>query len=181
MCGSILKPITMEIVDDVFSTMNEIETNLVKREFVNNVSTHSFSEIISNELSLNDTETAIDEVVSNLNINSDSTNYYVKSGVLFVEGIVSSNLTYIDENKEIKTKQIQVPFVLNTKIATNNPSCINIQTSVLDTKLKIKRGTIIEIEYSLHLIVGIYEKETAEFTIMSWSHIAMEFFCNWKG
>jgi len=101
-------------------------------------------------------------ILANLNITPEITNTYIKDNQIFVEGIIGSNLTYIDENKEYKSKQLEVPFVINTKIETSTLGCVHSTISIVDTKLKIKRGTIIEIDYSLFVNLSVYEKETHE-------------------
>lgn len=161
-CGPILKNVSVDVVDDVYSLNNEMELKTLKREYTKNFNCHAISEIIFNEITLSDNETAIDELVSNLNFNAEVTNSYLKDNVIILEGIVSSNLIYIDENKELKSKLIEVPFVINTKITSENLGCIHSKVSIMDTKTKVKRGTNIEMEYSLFLNVYLYQKETCE-------------------
>ncbi|MBO5955148.1 MAG: hypothetical protein J6Q13_04215 [Clostridia bacterium] len=160
--GVSLKPLSIDVVDDMFSTSNEIETTSSKREYTKQAQHHSISEIISNEVSLRDDETAIDEVLANLNIVPEITNTYIKDDNLMIEGIVVSNLTYIDENKEIKHKEIEIPYIINTKISAEVLGCVHSDISLVDTRLKVKRGTIIEVEYTLFISLDIYEKETHE-------------------
>ena len=161
-CGVSLKPLSIHVVDDIFSTSNEIETVSTKREYTKQAQHYSLSEIISNEVGLRDDETAIDEVLANLNIVPELTNTYIKDNHIFIEGVVTSNLTYIDENKEIKHKEIEIPYIINTKIPAEVLGCVHSNISIVDTRLKIKRGTIIEVEYSLFVSLEIYEKETHE-------------------
>ena len=113
-------------------------------------------------MSLTGEEPAIDEVVANLNQNAEVTNSYIKDNSIYIEGVVGSNLTYIDENKELKNKQLENPFVINTKIQSTNLGCVHTQVSILDYKIKVKRGTNIEVEYTLFVNLEVYEKETHE-------------------
>jgi len=161
-CGVVLRNINMEIVDDLYSVENDIETTKTAREYTKQSHPTSISEVVSNEVSLLDDEPAIDDILANLNITPEITNTYIKDNQIFVEGIIGSNLTYIDENKEYKSKQLEVPFVINTKIETSTLGCVHSTISIVDTKLKIKRGTIIEIDYSLFVNLSVYEKETHE-------------------
>lgn len=159
-CGIALKNVSIDIVDDVYSTESEIEASTVKREYTKRAETISVAEITSNEITLTNDEPAIDEVVSNLGITPEITNTYIKDGNVFVEGIVSSNLTYIDETKEFKHKQVEIPFIINTKINAETLGCVHNEIYVVDAKVKVKRGTIIEMEYSLFINLSLYEKET---------------------
>lgn len=160
--GVVLNKSPIEIVNDLFSTQNQIETIISKREYIKNTNQFSVSETILNEITLSTDETAIDEVIANLNINPETTNSYVKNGSVFIEGIVNSNLTYIDENKEIKQKNLEVPFVINTKVTAKVDDCVHSQISIIDARIKIKRGTIIELEYSAYITLSVYEKESCE-------------------
>ena len=161
-CGAILKTITIDVVDDLYSTQNEIDTTLTKREYTKKAEHYSLGETIMNEMSLSSEEPAIDEVVANLNSNAEVTNSYIKDDTIYIEGVVTSNLTYIDENKELRNKQLETPFIINTKVLTNSFGCVHSQVSILDYKIKVKRGTNLEVEYSLYVNLEIYEKETHE-------------------
>ena len=161
-CGAVLKIVTIDVIDDLYSTENEIEATLTNREFTKKAESYSVSETISNEISLSSEEPAIDEVIANLNQNTDITNTYIKDNTIFLEGIVSSNLVFIDENKELKNKQLEVPFVINTKISSVSLSCVHSHVSIVDSKIKVKRGTNIEVEYTLFINMLVYEKETHE-------------------
>ena len=62
----------------------------------------------------------------------------------------------------IKNKQIQVPFVIDSKVSAENLDFLHQDISHISSKIKIKRGTIIEIEYCLFINFSNYEKETRE-------------------
>ena len=161
--GVVLEKTSVEIINDIFSTQNHVETTISKREYTKNTNQFSINESILNEISLINEETAIDDIIANLNISPEITNSYVKNGNLFLEGLITSNLTYVDENKEIKQKDLEVPFIINTKIETDGVDCLNSNISIIDSKIKVKRGTIIEIEYITYITLSIYEKESCEF------------------
>ncbi len=160
--GVSLKTMSIDLIDDIYSTENHIESTTTQREYNTNVFHSSVSENIVNETSLADNEFAIDEVIANLNIVPEITNQYIKNDVIYFEGIISSNLTYIDENKEIKNKILNIPFVINSKVSAQKFGCIHNNISIIDSKIKVKRGTIIEAEYSLFIDFHNYEKETYE-------------------
>ena len=160
--GVVLNDVSVDIVDDVYSVENNIETNMAKREYTKKAEHFSVSETISNEVSLADDEPAIDEILANLNFFPEITNSYIKNNTIYLEGVVSSNLTYIDENKEYKHKQVEIPFIIDTKISAESMGCLHHTISVVDSRVKVKRGTIIELEYSLFIHIALYEKETRE-------------------
>ncbi len=160
--GVVLNSVELDVIDDLYSTTNEVEAVLTKREVTKKAENYTLSETVSNEINLTNEETAIDEIVANLNQNIEVTNTYIKDNSIFLEGVVSSNLIYIDENKEFKNKTLEVPFVINTKISANNLGCVHHQVTLVDSKIKVKRGTNIDMEYSLYVNMTVYEKETRE-------------------
>lgn len=161
-CGVSLKPISIDLVDDLYSVKNQIETTITKREFSKTTEQFNFSEVFSNEISLSNDESAIDEIVSNLNVLPEITNTYVKDGNLYVEGLVVSTLIFVDENKEIKNKQIETPFIINSKFNLEKLDCFHHTATIIDSRVKVKRGTILEFEYTIVVNICIHETDTIE-------------------
>lgn len=160
--GVALKTVSIDLVDDLYSTDNDIETTISKREYTKKADTHYVTETVANETPLNADEPAIDEVIANLNQNAEITNTYIKDNSIYLEGVLTSNLTYIDENKELKHKQLELPFIINSKFEASSLGCVHTDVSILDCRVKIKRGTIIDVEYTIHIKLSVYSKETHE-------------------
>lgn len=158
-CGAILKTVETSLVDDVYSTTNAITYNTTEREITKHKETVTTTDVVTNEISLNSSEPAIDEIICNLNSTAEITNTYIKDNQVYLEGVISSNLTYIDENKEFKHKELESPFIVNTKIEASAFGCVNSTACVIDTRLKVKRGTIIDVESTLFITTTIYVKE----------------------
>ena len=160
--GVAMREILLDIVDDMYSVDNEVELSVASREITKCVNNENVTDAISSEITLQENESAIDEVIANLDISATNTNYYIKDGTLFVEGVVSSQLVYVDENKNYQQKQTEIPYIINTKLNLETISCVHINVSVTDCKVKVKRGTIIELEYSLCFNICAYESENIE-------------------
>ena len=160
--GVCIKSISIDLIDDMYSVDNEIEISTSKRDYTKNMQTEFVTDNISGEITLDDNETAIDDIISNININAEITNHYLKDNNLYQEGIISSHIIYIDENKEIKHKPIDLPFVINTKIKLDQLDCIHSCINILDNKIKVKRGTVIEFDYSVSIMINIYQKDSKE-------------------
>lgn len=161
-CGIASKNISLDLIDDMYNLDNEISLNYSTREYIKNPTSYCVEELVGNDITLNNDETAIDNLIDNINILPEITNTYIKDNTLFVEGVVSSNALYIDENKELKQKYLELPFVVNTKIKTNTLPVLHSSVCIEDCKTKVKRGTIIEIEYILSLSLCVYEKDSVE-------------------
>ena len=160
--GVELKNISLEVVDDAYSTENEIELTHSSRDYLGNVQYFEVNENILGEITLNGDEPAIDEIISNLNISPEITNSYIKDGELILEGVISSCLILIDEHREYKQKDSTTPFSVNTKIKMNDLCCVHSSANVLNCKVKIRRGTIIELEYDLEISVCVFSKQTTD-------------------
>lgn len=160
--GVVLKNISLDLIEDMFSVDNEIELTTSSREYNKLVTCDNVTDTISGEISLDDKETAIDEIVSNHNITSEITNTYIKNDNLYIEGIITSHVIYIDENKECQHKQTELPFILNTKIELNKLDCVHTEVGILDCKTKVKRGTIIELEYTIAICLNIYQRDSKD-------------------
>lgn len=160
--GCCLKNISLELVDDIYSTDNELELTTIEREYNKIIRTETHSSNISNEIQLLDNETAIDEIISNLDMRPEITNTYIKDERLILEGLIVSHFVYIDENKEIKQRKIEIPFVVNTNTELKKLDCVHSNISILDCKAKSKRGTIIDICYEVMVTSYIYETDNKE-------------------
>ena len=156
--GVVCKTVAIDVVDDLYSTDNETTPTFATREYNKITDCEHYDGKISGEVTINENETAIDEVVANLNIVPEITNTYIKDECIYIEGIISSQIIYLDENRELKAKQTELPFVANTKIKRDRIDCKHVEISVTDCKAKAKRGTIIELDYSIFVSICCYEK-----------------------
>lgn len=160
--GLQLKEISVEIVEDLYSTKNEIELSKTSREFICCTKKSCINEAVAGEISLNKEDPAIEEIILNTNINSEITNSYIKNGTIHIEGIVNSTVIYIDESKELRSKIVELPFIVNTKIENEILPTNHIDITLNTVKIKARRGTIIELEYELEICVCLFETKQQE-------------------
>lgn len=158
--GVALKPISIDVIDDMYSTENELELSTSKRDYFNALNCEHIDSSISGEVTLEASEPAIDELISNCNIVGEITNKYLKDGELIVEGIISSHLIYVDEYKECRHKHLELPFVINTKIRLDKIDCLHTSISIVDSKTKVRRGTVIELDYTVQICVNRYSSDS---------------------
>ncbi len=162
MKGVSLKTVTVDVVDDMYSVENEVELNKTKRDYCQNAICTRLDENVSGDVEIEEDETAIDKIVANLNVCPEITNTYIKDGNLTIEGIISSRVVYIDENREYKQKQTELPFIINTKIKLENLDYVRADISLTDCRAKSKRGTIIELDYNVKICVCYRELSSRE-------------------
>ena len=154
--GIMSNMLTIETCDDVYSVENEIDVSTTNREYCSSIETSSEECTILGEVSVGDNEPAIDDIVANLNACVEITKSFVKSDSLFIEGIITSQVLYLNENKEYSTKNAQVPFSVDTKIPAQDATVKYVSPYILDCKVKSKRGTTIELEYNLIVLCNSY-------------------------
>lgn len=150
-CGVALKDVEIDTIEDIYCIDQELDLVKSSREYIVNIEKSSLNETIFNELTLQKDEPAIDDIISNLNINYEILNSYVKDSQVYFEGIIYSCLLFVDENKDYGKKSIECPFVINSKLNFDKIKNEKIDLSITDCKTKIKRGTIIEVEYSVQI------------------------------
>ena len=160
--GLVLREINIDCIEDVYSTKNELEISKCSREFVKETKSHYLKESIVGEISLNKDEPIIEDIVSNLNPTVEITNTYSKNNTLHFEGLINSTVVYVDENKSLQSKIVEIPFVVNTKIELETLPTLFIDLNVITIKTKSRRGTIIEIEYELCAGLHYYTYSTKE-------------------
>lgn len=160
--GIAMKNISIDVVDDMYSTDNEVNLTKAKREFNRTLNCERVKDVINGEIQLQESEPAIDKIISNLNVVSEITNHYLKDGSLWVEGVISSQIIYEDENKQLQSRFTELPFVINTKIQLEKLDCVNLKLDIVDSRFKVKRGTLVEFEYFICLYVCLYVKDEVE-------------------
>ncbi len=160
--GVCLMPVNIEVVEDLYSTAYEVDLAKTKREFNKVSACSSFADNIAGEVSITDEESAIDDIVANVDIVPEITNKYIKDNYLYFEGVISSTIIYIDEFKEYQQKHVELPYIINTKIEMEKLDCAHASISVEDTHAKAKRGTIIEVEYAVCFNVCAYSNNNVE-------------------
>lgn len=160
--GLVFEEISVDCVEDLYSAKNELEPVKTSREFICLTSKTCVTENIAGEISLDKDELAIEEIIANINVNAELTNTYIKNGTIYFEGLINSTVIYIDEAKEIKNKHVEIPFVVNTKIEAEILPINHLNLTVNTNKFKVRRGTIIELEYDITSCVCLYKTETRE-------------------
>ena len=153
-CGFVFKNVNLELTEDVYSTANEIETSYTDRELCKLYPLLSYKSTIEGDINLIDN--TADEILESVNYSCLITQNYVDNGNVVIEGIICSTLIYLNEQKEIKSMQVELPFSVAKEIEnTENCEPINFDVKILNCKAKIKRGNSISLEYDT-LIEGYF-------------------------
>ena len=157
--GFVYKSINLDIIEDLYSLDNELELEYKQYSVCKKSYSFKNSELVDSEITLAD-EIAVDEIVGMSTLSSSVTNYTIKQDILNIEGVISGNLLYLDENHEIKNMPTQIPFAINIKQELDkNPCAVHINVTPISCKCKIKRGNTLIIDYEVCVSGSIYINE----------------------
>ena len=154
--GFIYKNINLDIIEDLYSLNNELELEYKQYSVCKKSFTFKTSELVDSEITLAD-EISVDEIVGMASLSSSITGHTIKQDMLSIEGVISGNLLYLDENREIKYMPTQIPFAINIKQELDiNPGAVHINVTPISYKSKIKRGNTLIIDYEVCVFGSIY-------------------------
>ncbi|MBE7075195.1 MAG: DUF3794 domain-containing protein [Clostridiales bacterium] len=126
---------------DVYSTENIISVQ--KDECINfvNLQPEFLEGKLEGNVVLTDEEPRVDKYVATTNVCSIVSNSYVDDGVLYVEGITTANVIYLnDELGGLQSVQIEIPFVLDKKVDLNSDVLLESYVCLYDVDVMVKRG-----------------------------------------
>ena len=155
--GFVFKPVNLEFVKDIYSLENELESSFSKRDMCNLMPHTQFKHNLDGEIEIADN--TIDEILECLNHSCLITQATTIDKKITIEGVITSTLIYFDEQKDIKSIQLELPFSLQKDFdLEENCQIINIELIPLSCKAKIKRGNIIVLDYELSAQGNILNK-----------------------
>lgn len=148
--GFVFNPLTLEYCDDVYSTSSKIDTAYSEREFDNIQPLLSFNTSVDGEIQLAD-NIQIDEIVACVNQNCLITQCYNEQNSIVLEGVVTSNLIYLNEEREVLSLNCELPFSISKNV-DGDLKTLNFDAVVTNCKTKIKRGNILSLDYELNIV-----------------------------
>ena len=129
-------------VKDLYSTTNELQVATESFDMTKEFGAETFDAKIDGTLTLDENKPRVDKLMfvgdSSLNL----TNAYIKDGEVFVEGIASTNVVYLnDETNSLNSVVIEVPFVVSdkTKIDCENAT-VDVSAMLYDVDVVVKKG-----------------------------------------
>lgn len=158
--GNIYNITNIDIISDIYSTENEIEP--ITKNYITCTKSpyYKSSENIDAEITLAD-ELNIDEILGMINTSATITNHSINNGNILLEGVISGNLMYLNENHEIKHLFTQLPYSVNVKQDLQGDICaMDLSVIPIGCKCKIKRGNSLVIDYEVSIIGSIYEQNS---------------------
>lgn len=129
-------------VKDLYSTTNEIQVDTESFDMTQVCGAETFDAKIDGTLTLDENRPRVDKLMfvgdSTLNL----TNAYIKDGEVFVEGIASTNVVYLnDETNSLNSVVIEVPFVVSDKTKIDCAGAtVEIAAMLYDVDVVVKKG-----------------------------------------
>ncbi|MBQ7880502.1 MAG: DUF3794 domain-containing protein [Clostridia bacterium] len=160
--GYVYKTINMDVIDDLYSLDNEVEIIRNNYDVCKKMPCFKSNENIDAEITLAD-ELNVDEILGMINTSASVTQYSVRDNLIVVEGVISGNLLYFDENREIKHLPTQIPYSVNIKQELNDEICaLHLSAVPSSCKCKIKRGNTLMVDYEFCITGSAYIKNKIE-------------------
>jgi len=146
--GCIFKTVEFEAVEDLFCTENELDINFSPRQFADISSMFNFNTTVEGEIQLSDDN--VDEIIDSVNHSCQITQTYINENKMVIEGVISSRVIYFNEEHEVKSMQVEMPFSLSKDNETALSSeIINYDLKPISCKCKIKRGNTLALDYEV--------------------------------
>lgn len=142
---------------DIYSLKNELE--LIRGGFTNCFVDPSkcFEGKIEGNLSLEETQPRIDKVLCVTPPTLNVSNSYFNEGEVFVEGIVTSTVIYLnDDENQITSVDLEVPFVVSEKLNMEEQNVfVNVNCMLYDCDVMAKRGREIYFDCKIKVCVNV--------------------------
>lgn len=158
--GFVLKQFNVETTDDVYSIDNEVTLNKTDRDFNYKLPPHCFKEDVNGEFALKDNAPVIEDIIGMTNKSATLTKSEINNGQVMLEGIFAGTVIYEEENRQVGSMDVEIPFKIEHKIENEmQMASMNITVQPSSVKLKIKRGTVLDLDVELYVCAHFYYKE----------------------
>lgn len=151
-------------VNDIYSLTNELEVSKTAIANVKVLPAKYFEGKVEGNLTLDDNQPRIDKVLSVSAPRLMLSNYYVKDDEVYVEGVINSNVIYLnDEENSINSVEIEVPFSTSEKLSTEIKDLeTKVQVALSDCDVIAKRGREIYFDCKVNVFANLWHKEVKE-------------------
>lgn len=127
---------------DLYSTTNELQVGAESFDMTKVFNAETFDAKIDGTLVLDENKPRVDKLMFVGECSLNLTNAYIKEQEIFVEGIASTNVVYLnDETNSLNSVLIEVPFVASDKTKIDCED-VSVEASALlyDVDVVVKKG-----------------------------------------
>ncbi|MDD4815613.1 MAG: DUF3794 domain-containing protein [Clostridia bacterium] len=153
-CFKAFENIVMPYAVDIFSLKNNLEivTNSYSKSLL--LESNYFDKKIEGSTTLSDNEPRIDKMIGFSNGVLKPTNQFVKDNELFLEGIISFDVAYLnDELGYITTIKKEIPYSVFEKCPYTDTNQIYCQSKLCDMEIVSRRGRELFVDAKLKTFV----------------------------
>lgn len=147
-------------VKDIYSLKNRLETSTAQVKTTSLLAPKYFEGKIEGNLTLTENQPRIDKTLAVSNPRYVISNSYLKDDEIFVEGIVTSNLVYLnDETESVHSVEVEVPFVTSEKYISNSDKTqVSVQVALADCDMIAKRGREIYFDCKIKVYANVWQE-----------------------
>ena len=148
-------------VVDAYSTANQLSLFFEEQQNYTSVKPVYLEGKIEGNVVLTDNEPRIDKYLATTNVCNQVSNTYINDGVLYIEGIVSANVVYLnDELSALQSVEIEIPYVLDKKVDFDNVDILDANVKLFDVDVMVKRGREIYFDAKAKAFVNVAKANT---------------------
>lgn len=159
--GVIVTEITESIISDVCSATNSITTECDELEFSRYKGTLCLKDKISGSAVIDGEMDGVHKIIASNIARNCITNTYSGNGVITVEGVLTANVIYENNETELRPVQIEMPYSLpfdTDKVMSNDEIDANAVVEILSTK--VKRDSEIEVTALISISACVFSTTT---------------------
>lgn len=154
-CFKAFDKLPISVANDLFSMTHQLSvvTNSYSKD---ELQVPEYVEAkIEGSVSIESSQPRIDKIVGFSDANLEVTNFYVQNGSFVVEGVVSFDIAYLnDETGTVNTTHIEIPFSVNAKLEISDNAVLFPQIDLTDVEINARRGREIYFDAKIKALVN---------------------------
>lgn len=161
--GVIATEITESVISDVCSSTNLITTECGKLELSRYKGTLCLKDKISGSAVIDGELDGVHKIIASNIARNCITNTYSGNGVITVEGVLTANVIYENNDTELRPVQIEMPYSLpfdSDKVSEGDEIDANAVVEILSTK--VKRDSEIEVTALISISASIFSTSSCQ-------------------
>ncbi|MDD2445274.1 MAG: DUF3794 domain-containing protein [Clostridia bacterium] len=163
LCFKAYEEFRVPCAKDLYSIRNNIEIINSAYEKTKIIPPIYFENKIEGNISLNEKEPRIDKLLGVSKGNLKPTNQYIKNGEIVLEGIVSVEIAYLnDELQAINCVRRELPYVISEKIDVSSGFKICAKEVLSDVDVIARRGRELFLDAKIKAYVKVFGVEKGE-------------------
>ena len=143
-------------ISDIYSSTEVLSVQKEDGSYCRNLKPEYFEEKIEGNVVLGDDQPRIDKYLATTNVTLNVSNSYIKNNVLYIEGIASANVVYLnDELGTLQSVQIEIPYILDKNVEAGDNVITQPIVSLFDIDVMVKRGREIYFDAKAKVFVNL--------------------------